>query len=639
MKNGKNYEAWKIKLEDFYKKWGIEEQIIFFTRFGILAPSIHNTQPWKFVIKNQTLKIRPDWNYHLRASDHSGKNLYISIGKCTKNIEVVAEYFGYKTDTTIETENENSYVVKMIFLKSHRVGKNLSSLAPYIMKRFSNKLFYLSKSVSKEAILELKRQTMSGATLILIDDKEKIQNIAHLTGKASRNVATKEFTTELSQWVRGNHTKKYDGMPGFVEGFTSIKSLTGKYILRFFPKKILIKLAIKNEIVLKTSPLIGIITTSATDNKSAINIGRFYEQLALTATKFNINCTPMHAVIEDETSLKELVKLLKLKKERPVFLFRMGYSNNSSYHTPRRQIEKFYTLNTNSEDSEKNLIKIIDVPITVNKVTINNYKINYITAGSGKPLLLIHGANIGWGQWYANIAELSKHFKLYAIDLPGCGNSTYIDFRNSELEKDFVDIVEKFIKIKKLQKVTVIGHSFSTAIIIKLVLRNNPSIDKIVLISPLGFTNKTPLLHKLLSIQAFAKFISKTAMKPTRVNMKKFLVDVLIDKSQVREEFVDYYYNAVKNKKTCHPLLFMSSLMKRFKLKEELVFINKLNKINKPTLIIAGDRDPIIPNSKILESSRLIPNVKINIFKNVGHVPPLENSAKFNKLVVNFINK
>ena len=52
-------------------------------------------------------------------------------------------------------------------------------------------------------------------------------------------------------------------------------------------------------------------------------------------------------------------------------------------------------------------------------------KISYVTAGKGKPLLLIHGIEPGAGlhEWEKNIEILSKHYKVYALDLLGFGRS------------------------------------------------------------------------------------------------------------------------------------------------------------------------------------------------------------------------
>src|SRR5688572_2492739 len=110
-------------------------------------------------------------------------------------------------------------------------------------------------------------------------------------------------------------------------------------------------------------------------------------------------------------------------------------------------------------ESQKKLAAILNTPIKFGRVELKEYSINYIEAGSGAPILLLHGANIGWPQWYKNIAELAKHFRVYALDLPGAGDSTVVDFHKMEFEQ-FVGIVDEFVGKMGFKKLDLVGSSF-----------------------------------------------------------------------------------------------------------------------------------------------------------------------------------
>ena len=73
--------------------------------------------------------------------------------------------------------------------------------------------------------------------------------------------------------------------------------------------------------------------------------------------------------------------------------------------------------------------------------------------------MLIHGGNLGWGQWYPNIDELAKKFKVFAIDLPGGGRSSRVDFERLNFDKGLISIVESFILTLKLEKTDVVAAS------------------------------------------------------------------------------------------------------------------------------------------------------------------------------------
>ena len=117
-------------------------------------------------------------------------------------------------------------------------------------------------------------------------------------------------------------------------------------------------------------------------------------------------------------------------------------------------------------------------------------KIGYHVKGSGKPLVLIHDATIGSSSeiWGKNIDELSKNYKVYALDLLGYGaservNTTYTAYTYGKLINDFItDIVQK------PSAVCAVGEgAMYTAVAYKI----NPHLFKrLILIEPKGISDK-----------------------------------------------------------------------------------------------------------------------------------------------------
>ena len=288
-------------------------------------------------------------------------------------------------------------------------------------------------------------------------------------------------------------------------------------------------------------------------------------------------------------------------------------------------------------DAEKRLAQTLGVDLRFEKIKIGDYLINYVVAGKGEPVLLIHGGNIGWGQWYPNIPTLAKQFRVYALDLPGSGGSTRINFHKTDIKKRFLDVVYQFIKINGFGRLHIIGHSLGGWISLKLALKEKEHIDKIVLVNPIGLTDFIPLSQRLMSIYFFAKLLTTTVMRPTRENMRRFLSSVLCDNSVLKDEFVDYFYENVKKSKFSHPILFISSLSKLFKMDSELVLLDSLSHISRPILIVVGEKDPLTPLTRSSKAFKLFQRARVEIFFNTGHVPSLEKSREFNELVMNFL--
>lgn len=291
----------------------------------------------------------------------------------------------------------------------------------------------------------------------------------------------------------------------------------------------------------------------------------------------------------------------------------------------------------NFKNTENRLIETIPVKLKKEKTRINNYDINYVTAGKGEPLLLIHGGNIGWGQWYPNIDAFSKFFRVYALDLPGAGRSTKVNFSKLDLEKDFVEVVEKFINIHGFKNLNVIGSSIGGWILLKIALRGNTKLKKLVLVDCIGFTNHMRIADRIIGIYPLATLLSKTVLKPYRENrnIEKFLRDIFYNKSlPIRKEFTDYFYETMENS---HNLLLISRLSSLWGIRKEFILERELPEIKNEVMIIWGEKDKLLPPNQSYDNFKLIPKVQIEIMQDAGHIPSIEKSKEFNQLVVKFL--
>lgn len=288
-------------------------------------------------------------------------------------------------------------------------------------------------------------------------------------------------------------------------------------------------------------------------------------------------------------------------------------------------------------DPEKKLSALLTPEPQLENIQIKNHTLHFAVAGKGEPILLLHGATIGWGQWHANISELAKQYTVYALDLPGSGRSTPLDFFTADLEKDFVEAVEEFIQKKSLVRPHLIGHSFGAWIALRVAERGRIAVQTLTLANPVGFSDFMPLRYRPTSVKAFVKLLTKTALKPTRENMKKFLMSVLHGKKQLLPEFVDYFHGSIEKNPSSHPLNLIHRLSGLFRTKRELAVKEFLPRVQTKTLIIAGRNDPLVVYSKNADEFDRMPNAQTIVFEETGHVAPIERSAEFNEAVLKFL--
>ena len=122
------------------------------------------------------------------------------------------------------------------------------------------------------------------------------------------------------------------------------------------------------------------------------------------------------------------------------------------------------------------------------EVLIDGLKIEYTEAGSGKPILLLHG----WGsskEVFAGVMQtLSDRYRLIAPDFPGCGASDTM--KAPWTLENYCDFVLKFMDALGMVDPVLIGHSNGGRISMNLAAKGMVSPPKIVLLDAAGLIPK-----------------------------------------------------------------------------------------------------------------------------------------------------
>jgi len=287
--------------------------------------------------------------------------------------------------------------------------------------------------------------------------------------------------------------------------------------------------------------------------------------------------------------------------------------------------------------AENRLVESIDANLDIRQVQVGSFTINFAQAGSGPPLILLHGLNVGWGQWYKNIKTFASHFTVYAVDMPCAGGSTWKPIHKLDLKADYVDVLARFVETLKLQDVSLVAHSFGGWLALSVALENRIDIRQIVVSGSLGFNNHVPVQYKAASLGPLVKFITSTALRPSPKVMAWLMTSIMDPPGEsVSEEFVSYFYQAVMLEKRKHPFFVVNRFSKFNRLVPEMDLRDRLSSIEQPVLIIHGAKDTLSPLKQARPFFDLIPNARIEIVDDMGHLPNMEKSQLFNELVLKF---
>lgn len=294
-------------------------------RYATMAPSGHNTQPWKFCISENTICIRPDLSRRLSVVDPDDRELYISLGAAIENLMIAAEHKGYSTSA----EYSSDYSSVCVKLDASDFKKDNDTLLNAIPERQSTRSNYDGRPIPEADIKKLESFPLEqGVSAVFITEPEKMDRIAELVREGnSIQINNPDFIRELVSWVRFNEKEvnKYrDGL-----SFKSMQSppsprFIGKLIMKFFLKPD--SQSEKDEEHIKSSSALMVVLSESNDFASWIRTGRSFERLALCATSLGIKNAHLNQPCEVPELKEELQKILGVGERHPQLLLRLGYA-------------------------------------------------------------------------------------------------------------------------------------------------------------------------------------------------------------------------------------------------------------------------------------------------------------------------
>ncbi|EAQ87344.1 hypothetical protein CHGG_03963 [Chaetomium globosum CBS 148.51] len=128
---------------------------------------------------------------------------------------------------------------------------------------------------------------------------------------------------------------------------------------------------------------------------------------------------------------------------------------------------------------------------------LNELSIERVGESADDTLVMVHGYGAGLGFFYKNFEPLSRAqgWKLYALDMLGMGNSARPTFKIqakepkekiAEAEGWFIDALEEWRKVRKIEKFTLLGHSLGGYLAVSYALKYPGRLNKLILASPVG---------------------------------------------------------------------------------------------------------------------------------------------------------
>jgi pimeloyl-ACP methyl ester carboxylesterase len=269
--------------------------------------------------------------------------------------------------------------------------------------------------------------------------------------------------------------------------------------------------------------------------------------------------------------------------------------------------------------------------------TLHGKRVAFRRAGAGPTLVLIHGITNSSQSWEPAMRLLARDFDVIAPDLPGHGESDRQ--RGDHSLGGHACVMRDLLHVLGVERATVVGHSLGGGVAMQFAYQFPDMVERLVLVgsgglgrevSPLIRSAALPFAEQVLPLltarplieagTVVASLIGRLGFKPGADLAEVSRGVASLGDTERRAAFVRTVRSVI------------SPLGQRVTATDRLYLAADL-----PTLIVWGDRDPIIPVEHGRAAHALLPSSRLEIFEGAGHFPQLDDPFRFAELVTEFV--
>jgi pimeloyl-ACP methyl ester carboxylesterase len=275
----------------------------------------------------------------------------------------------------------------------------------------------------------------------------------------------------------------------------------------------------------------------------------------------------------------------------------------------------------------------VDWPAHQRWIEIDGTPANVIELGDGPPLLFVHGLAGRWQNWLENIPHFAGRHRVVAIDLPGFGASAMP--REAISIAGYARFLEGVCDVLSIDAAAVVGNSMGGHIASELAIRSPQRVERLMLVAAAGISAEQVQRHAVMTggrvlAAVMTRAATRHAALARRPGTRRIALSFLVRHPERLSAPLAHELMEGAAKPGFLPAL-------------EAVLTHpiseRLPQIACPTYVVWGEDDHVIPVRDATRFGELIPDVRVEVWPDTGHVAMLERPARFNALLEAFLSE
>jgi pimeloyl-ACP methyl ester carboxylesterase len=256
-------------------------------------------------------------------------------------------------------------------------------------------------------------------------------------------------------------------------------------------------------------------------------------------------------------------------------------------------------------------------------------KTNYLEAGEGEHVVLIHGSGPGvtaYANWRTVLPALADNFHVVAPDMVGFGYSERPSDATYNLQT-WADQVVSLMDNLDMDQASLVGNSFGGAIAMRIAAQHPERVRKLVLMGSMGVD--FPITEGLDRVWGYT---------PSFDNMRRVLDVFAYSRELINDELAEVRYRSSMQPGFQESYGSMFPAPRQRWVEAMTTPEDEIRALPHETLIVHGREDKVIPVATSLRLMELIDRADLHVFARCGHWTQIERSADFNRLVREFLS-
>lgn len=260
-----------------------------------------------------------------------------------------------------------------------------------------------------------------------------------------------------------------------------------------------------------------------------------------------------------------------------------------------------------------------------------------LEAGTGEPLVLLHGMGGHAEAYIKNIMPLAEKFHVYAIDMIGHGFSDKPEITYSI--EAFANHVKQFLDSAGIQTAHVQGESLGGWTAAWFAIQSPERVKSLVLNTSAGLKlTDQPPEAEAKAVERLRKLSNEAIADPSRESVRQRLEWLFLDpQSNVTDELVEIRYQIYRQPEMKRAMQMIVDQMTGEARQNYMLTPDRLRRIKMPTLILWTRHNPTTPWQVAEQAHKLISGSKFHVVDGCGHWPQWERAEEFNGLLLDFL--